>query len=126
MPIAPSKIVALFMLILFLTGIGANSFSSNRLAQELEHNAQTRDLLAHGHHSPQPDTQGTTDAEPLSDSEHLLIHFSSLLQLPLVNANLSTIAQSPVRTLPALSRLLTLPLAPVEQPFRPPRAILSI
>ena len=116
------KIVALFMLTLFLGGLGANSFNSKQLAHELNHDRQTLNVLADHDHAPQPDAGSNADPEPLSDAEHQLSHFSSHLQPLLVSSMPDSFGGVPTRTTPMLSRLLALPLAEIEPPFRPPRA----
>lgn len=116
------KIVSLFLLILFLVGLGANSFNSKWLAHELDHDRQTLAVLVDHDHAPQPDAGSNADPEPLSDAEHQLSHFSSHLQPLLISSMFDSFGESPTRMTPMLSRLLALPLAEIEPPFRPPRA----
>ena len=116
------KIVALFMLTLFLGGLGANSFNSMQLAHELDHDRQTLNVLADHDHAPQPDADSDPDREPLSDAEHQLSHFAAHLQPLPISSILDGFGEAPGRTTPMLSRLLALPPAEIEPPFRPPRA----
>lgn len=115
------RIVSLFMLILFLVSLGAHGFNSKWLAHELDHDRQTLDLLVDHDHAPQLDAEGNADPEPPSDSEHQLSHFSSHLQPLLISSILDGLGESPARTTPMPSRLLALPPAQIEPPFRPPR-----
>ena len=110
------------MLILFLGGLGTYGFNSKWLAHEFDHDRQTLDVLADHDHAPQIDANSDPDPEPLSDSEHQLSHFSSHLQPLPISSILDGFGEAPGRTTPMLSRLLALPPAEIEPPFRPPRA----
>ena len=115
-------IVSMFMLILFLAGLGANSFNSKQLAHELDHDRQSLAVLADHEHAQQPGAGSHADPEPPSDSEHQLSHFSSHLQPLLISSMPDSFGGVPTRMTPMLSRLLALPLAQIDPPFRPPRA----
>ena len=116
------RIVSLFMLILFLVSLGAHGFNSKWLAHEFNHDRQTLDLLADHDHAPQLDADGGPDPEPLSDTEHQLSHFAGHLQPLLISSMPDSFGKVPTRMTPMLSRLLALPLAQIDPPFRPPRA----
>lgn len=117
---ASGKTVSWFMLILFLMGLGASGFNSNGLAHELDHDRQMLDLAADHDHAPQPGDEGI-DPERLSDSEHRLTHFSSLLQPLPISSIVNYFGESPARSAPSPLRLSAVPSAPAEPPFRPPR-----
>ena len=120
------RIVSLFMLILFLMGLGAYGFNSKWLAHELDHDRQMLDVLTDHDHAPEFNAEGNADPEPPSDSEHQLLHAAGHFQPHLISAILNGFGEAPVRTTPMLSRLLALPPAEIEPPFRPPRAISRI
>jgi len=115
------KIVALFMLILFLGGLGAYGFNSKWLAHEFDHDRQTLDVLTDHDHAPQLDAEGNADPEAPSDSEHQLLHAASHFPPLLISSILEGFGEAPARTTPMLSRLLALPPAEIEPPFRPPK-----
>ena len=117
------KTISLLMLIVsFVMSISAYGFNSKWLAHEFDHDRQTLDVLADHDHAPQIDANSDPDPEPLSDSEHQLSHFSSHLQPLPISSILDGFGEAPGRTTPMLSRLLALPPAEIEPPFRPPRA----
>ena len=109
------------MLAIFLVGLGAFSFSPKWLAHELDHDRQTLEVLTDHDHAPQPDSKGGPNPEPLSNTEHELLHSACHLQPLLFSSILCGFGESPARTTLMLSRLLPLPTAEIEPPFRPPR-----
>lgn len=116
------KIVSLLMLVIFLMGLGAYGFNSKWLAHELGHDRQTLDVLADHDHAPQLAANDDPAPEPLSDTEHELLHSAGhVVQLLLISSTLDAFGESPARATPMLSRLLPLPPAEIEPPFRPPR-----
>ena len=115
------RIVSLFMLILFLMGLGAYGFNSKWLAHELDHDRQMLDVLTDHDHAPEFNAEGNADPEPPSDSEHQLLHAASHFPPLLISSILDGLGESPARTTPMPLRLLALPPAQIEPPFRPPR-----
>ena len=113
--------IALLMLAVFLASLGVSAFNSKRLVHELEHDRHITMAVVDHDHAPPLSTNDSSDSEPLSDSEHRLLHALSYCQ-PLPGATIAFSWDPPVRAISTLSSLPVLPPAELEPPFRPPRA----
>lgn len=109
------------MLILFLMGLGASGFNSKWLAHQLDNDRQTLAASTGHDHAPHSGVKG--NSERLSDTAHQLLHAVGDFQPLLVDSMLDTFGKSSARMTPMQSRLLPLPPAETEPPFRPPQTI---
>ena len=112
--------IVLLMLAVFLASLGMSGFNSNRLAHDMDHDSRTTMAVADHDHAPPLSTNGNSDPEPLSDSEHRLLHAVNCCQL-LPSLTMHFFWKPPARTMPLLSSLPVLPPAEREPLFRPPR-----
>lgn len=116
------KIVSSLMLMIFLMGLGAHGFNSKWLAHALDHDCQTFGGLADHDHAPGFNANGDPDPEPLSETEHQLLHGAGYVEPLLLSSSLDGFGALPARVAPMLSRWFALPLVDLEPPFRPPRS----
>lgn len=113
------KAVALLMLIIFMMGLGAYGFNPKWLAHEIDHHREALTASIDHDRAPQLNAQG--DPEPVSDTEHKLLHgLGHFEQVP--SSIFNGLGEPPARTVPLLPSLLTLLPAELESPFRPPRS----
>jgi hypothetical protein len=119
---AHRKAISLLMLIIFFVmGLGAYGFNSKWLAHELDHDREEFAASIDHDHAPQLDVQGNPDTEPLSDTEHKLLHaLSHFEQFP--SSAFNRLEAPSARTAPLSPGLITLLPAELESPFRPPEA----
>lgn len=121
------KSISLLMLIIFLvTSFGTYGFDSKWLAHELDHDRHAPASTIDHDHEPQLDTEGNPATEALSDAEHKLLHSAGHFQPLFISPILDGIGESPARVTPMPLRLLALPPAELEPPFRPPRTTFRI
>lgn len=115
------KSIALFMLIVtFAMSLGAYGFNSKWLTHDLDHERQMTAAAIDLNHASQLDTQDTPGPKPLSDAEHKLLHVLNYCeQIP--GSTFKSPGEPPAQIVPAHPGLLTLRLAVLESPFRPPR-----
>lgn len=100
-------------------GVGAYGLNSKWLMHDLAHDTQAPPSVDH-QHELQLASQNTPASQPLSQVEHKLFHVLSYCeQLP--SLTFAALNEPPVRIIPAMPDLLTLPPAALEPPFRPPR-----
>jgi hypothetical protein len=109
------------MLAVFLASLGVSGFNSKRLAHELDHDRQAAITVVDHDHAPPLSTNGNSDPEPLSDTEHRLLHAVNYCE-PLPSSTIEVAWEPPARTMPLLSSLPVLPAAELDTPFRPPRS----
>lgn len=109
------------MLILFLMGLGASGFNSKWLAHQFDNDRQTLAASTGHDHAPHSGVKG--NPERLSDTEHQLLHAVGDFPPLLVDSMLDAFGESFARRPSLLSRLLSLPPAETEPPFRPPQTI---
>ena len=115
------KIVSLLMLVSLLMGFCAYGFNAKWLGHELNHDREML-MASFEHDHAQPlDIDGDPATQPLTDSEHHLMHAVDHAQPLLAGFMLVGLPVISIRTTPLLSRLLALPLVELEPPLRPPR-----
>ena len=117
------KTISLLMLIIFFVmGLGAYGFNSKWLAHELDHDRDALAASADHDHASQLNAQGNPGAEPLSDSEHKLLHDLDPIE-PFPSLAWDGLGELPARMDPLRSLLPALLPAELDSPFRPPRSI---
>ena len=107
------------LIIFFVMGLGAYGFNSKWLAHDHDREALTASV--DHNHASQLNAQGNPDPEPLSDTEHKLLHALGHFD-PFPGSAFSGLVEPPVRMAPLQPHLLTLLPAELESPFRPPRS----
>lgn len=119
-----TKTLAFALFAIFMVNMAAWSFSSHRLAHEIEHSRKVMQmmLVLEDGGSYQQDVMDAYDDNAPSASEHQFLHAADHLQLfP------STVFYGIPPSLPStvLSHFIfrTLPFAAFDPPFRPPRSI---
>lgn len=116
------KTISLLMLIIFFVmGLGGYGFNSKWLAHELDHDREALAASVDHHHASQLDAQDSPDPEPLSDTEHKLLHALGHFE-PVPSSAFIGLGEPSARTAPLVSSWITLPPAEPESPFRPPRS----
>ena len=126
-PIFFRRTVWFLMFVMLMTGVGVWSFGSRWVSHELEHDSNF--ILAnpvnhsHGH---QPDDFGAPDKEPLSETEHQLLHAASHFAEPFPLPAMSGIPAVPSGSFQSWFVLRTPPTTKFERTFRPPRNALFL
>jgi len=120
-----SKTLSMLMLVVYLTSFGAFGFSANGVAHELDHASQQINAsIDHDHDGLHLDAKGQSNPEPLSDTEHELLHAASHCH-PILGATWSNISGPPDWAALLTWTLLIVSPADPEPPFRPPRSIFA-
>lgn len=116
------KPISLLMLIIFFVmSFGAYGFNSKWVAHELDHDRHAPTASIDQDHAPQLDAENNPAPEPLSDTEHKLLHALSHCEQSTSSA-FNFPGEPPARIVPLLPSLLTLLPAEFAPPFRPPRS----
>jgi len=115
------KTMSLLMLIIILVmGHGASGFNSKWLAHELNHDREMLTAFLDHDHAQQVDAQDNPGADPLSDTEHNLLHAFGHVD-PVPSLTFNGLGEPTAQFLLLPPRLLTLLPAEPEPLFRPPR-----
>lgn len=109
------------MLVFLLTSMGARGFHSKEFIHDLDHHGQTSIATLDSAHTVAPETGENPKSEPLDEMEHQLFHAVSTLYL-LASAAASFSWDASAQILVPASSSLSLPVAELESPFRPPRS----
>ena len=114
------KTIAFTLFAIFMVNMAAWSFSSSRLAHEIENSRESVQAMLLEHlESHQPD--GMNDGDAPSASEHQLLHAADHLQFFPITVFYKTHSSLP-STILSHFIFRTLPLAALVPPFRPPRS----
>ena len=116
------RTVWFLMVVMLMTGVGAWSFDSSWVSHELEHvNEFTLADSVNYSHGHQSDNFGAPDKEPLSDTEHQLLHAANHFSEPFPVPALDGIPALPSGFVQSWFVLQTAPTTKFERTFRPPR-----
>jgi hypothetical protein len=118
------KSISLLMLIISVVmSLGAYGFNSKWLAHELDHDQQALPTLADHDHSLAQVAQGNDlDPEPLSATDHQLLHASEHLQTPLIGSHFDRFKGPSAQMGPPPPPLLAPSQVELGRLFRPPRS----
>ena len=113
------------MLVFLLTSMGARGFHSKELVHDLDHHGQTSIATLGSAHTDAPGTGENPKSEQLDEMEHQLFHAVGTSYL-LASDTASFSWDASAQILVPVSSSLSLPLAELESPFRPPRSLTFI
>ena len=121
------RTVWFLMVVMLMTGVGARGFDSSWVSHELELVGKfplTGSVnYDHGHQSS---NSGAPDKEPLSETEHQLLHAASHFAEPFPLPAMSGIPAVPSGSFQSWFVLRTPPTTKFERTFRPPRNALFL